>query len=76
MKEYTLDDAQAVTNDLSDISLFLNSTSCRENEALQAIIWERLQSQIEHLQSVLSFIEMQPLLKAHLLKEQSHQALN
>ncbi|EKL02824.1 DNA polymerase III subunit alpha, partial [Vibrio cholerae] len=36
----------------------------------------RLQSQIEHLQSVLSFIEMQPLLKAHLLKEQSHQALN
>ncbi|WP_260601337.1 hypothetical protein [Vibrio cholerae] len=49
MKEYTLDDAQAVANDLSDISLFLNSTSCRENEALQAIIWERLQSQIEHL---------------------------
>lgn len=27
MKEYTLDDAQAVANDLSDISLFLNSTS-------------------------------------------------
>ncbi|MCD6678471.1 DNA polymerase III subunit alpha [Vibrio cholerae] len=72
MKEYTLDAAQAVANDLSDISLFLNSTSCRENEALQAIIWERLQSQIEHLQSLLSFIQMQPTLKA----EQIHQSLN
>ncbi|ENH4362090.1 DNA polymerase III subunit alpha [Vibrio fluvialis] len=78
MKEYTLDDAQAVANDLSGISLFLNSASCRENEELQAIIWERLQSQIEHLQSVLSFIEMQPLLKAHIAKEQNQkaQALN
>ncbi|KQB08141.1 hypothetical protein XV94_16395 [Vibrio metoecus] len=43
---------------------------------LASLLERYLQSQIEHLQSVLSFIEMQPLLKALLLKEQSHQALN
>ncbi|NMU24453.1 DNA polymerase III subunit alpha, partial [Vibrio parahaemolyticus] len=44
MKEYTLDDAQAVAKDLSDISLFLNSKSCQNNEELRAVIWERMQS--------------------------------
>ncbi|MEF3022788.1 DNA polymerase III subunit alpha [Vibrio mimicus] len=72
MKEYTLDDARAVADDLSDISLFLSFTSCRENEELQVIIWERLQSQIDHLQTLLLLIKMQSALKV----EQDNQALN
>lgn len=65
MKEYTLDDAQAVANDLSDISLFLNSESCQNNEELRAAVWERMQSQVENLQGILTWLEMAPTVKAH-----------
>ncbi|MCV5663613.1 hypothetical protein OFN50_31820, partial [Escherichia coli] len=65
MKEYTLDDAQAVAKDLSDISLFLNSKSCQNNEELRAVIWERMQSQVENLQGILTWLEMAPTVKAH-----------
>ncbi|ENH0544003.1 DNA polymerase III subunit alpha [Vibrio parahaemolyticus] len=65
MKEYTLDDAQAVANDLSDISLFLNSESCQNNEELRAVVWERMQSQVENLQGILTWLEMAPTVKAH-----------
>ncbi|MBR9874553.1 MAG: DNA polymerase III subunit alpha [Vibrionaceae bacterium] len=55
MKEYTLDDAQAVANDLCDISLFLNSESCQNNEELRAVVWE----------GILTWLEMAPTVKAH-----------
>ncbi|AIL70634.1 RstC protein [Vibrio vulnificus] len=69
IKEYTLQDAEAKLNEISNIALFLSSGSC-PGEMTQNLNNHML-DEIETLQGILSFMRVYPELKAAELAEAS-----
>ena len=71
VKEYTLSDAEAKLNEISNISIFLSTGDCPQEIAYN--LQDHMQEQIETLQGMISYMRIYPQIKA---KELADQAMN
>jgi hypothetical protein len=60
IKGYTLQDAEKITNDVTNMAMFINSGACDDNDQIHSDVLEAMFVKLETLQGVLSFMRIHP----------------